>query len=125
MAGWFPTHRYLRSGLMKQVFSILENSVKYSRNCDLPIIEVDCMEDQGSEALFVRDNGVGFRMADAGRLFSVFERLHRDDEFEGTGIGLTIVQRIIAKHDGRVWAEAVEGVGATFHFTIGESGRPV
>jgi len=109
-------------GLMKQVFSnLLENSVKYSRKRDLPVIEIDLMRDRGNEIVFVRDNGVGFHMADAGKLFSVFQRLHRDDEFEGTGIGLTVVQRIISKHGGRVWAESVEGVGATFYFTIGES----
>lgn len=107
-------------GLMKQVFSnLLSNSVKYSRHRDLAVIEVDRVQDHGLEAVFVRDNGVGFRMADVGRLFSVFERLNRDDEFEGTGIGLTIVQRIISKHGGRVWAESVEGVGATFYFTLG------
>ncbi len=112
-------------GLMKQVFSnLLSNSVKYSRNRDLAVIEIDQLEDHGHEIVFVRDNGVGFRMADAGKLFSVFQRLDRDAEFEGTGIGLTIVQRIISKHGGRVWAESVEGVGATFYFTLDGRGHP-
>jgi light-regulated signal transduction histidine kinase (bacteriophytochrome) len=113
-------------GLLRQVFAnLLQNASKFSRDQDKAVIEVG-REDQGGEAVFfVRDNGVGFDMHDADHIFEMFQRLHRQEDFEGTGIGLAIVERIVARHGGRVWAEATPGRGATFFFTLSttEPGR--
>jgi signal transduction histidine kinase len=105
--------------LLKQVFiNLLSNALKFTRQRAPAVIEVGCQEDDEELTCFVRDNGAGFNMAHAERLFGVFQRLHSADDFEGTGIGLSIVQRIIAKHGGQVWAEAEEDRGATFFFTL-------
>ena len=109
-------------GLMRVVFTnLLSNAVKYTRPRELAVIEVDQMTSAGEPAFVVKDNGVGFDMKYAARLFGAFQRLHRADEFEGTGVGLATVQRIIHKHGGRIWAQAVPEGGASFYFTLNAS----
>jgi two-component system sensor histidine kinase/response regulator len=114
--------------LLRQVFSnLILNAVKYSRKREVAEIEIGSAGKTEKElTVFVRDNGVGFDMKYAEKLFGVFQRLHGQDEFEGTGIGLAIVRRIIARHGGRTWAEAKVNEGATFFVTLKpcESGAP-
>ena len=108
------------AALLRVVYAnLIGNAVKYSAPREHAVIEIGAEgEDGGRAVLYVRDNGVGFDMAYADRLFGIFQRLHPADEFEGTGIGLATVQRIIARHGGRVWAHAAPGEGATFYFTL-------
>jgi light-regulated signal transduction histidine kinase (bacteriophytochrome) len=109
--------------LLKVVYAnLIDNAVKFSVPSKPAVIEIGAAgEDAGRAVLFVRDNGVGFDMARAERLFGIFQRLHPAEDFAGTGIGLATVQRIIARHGGRVWAHAAPGAGATFCFTLAKS----
>ena len=108
--------------LLKQVFvNLLDNALKYSSVRERPEVKVGAQRFGGETVYFVEDNGVGFSMAEADRLFSVFHRLHSESEFPGTGVGLAIVKHIVERHGGRVWFESAPEQGAKFYFTIGRA----
>jgi light-regulated signal transduction histidine kinase (bacteriophytochrome) len=108
--------------LLKQVYAnLLSNAFKYTRQKNPAVVEVGWSNGTEGAAYFVKDNGAGFDMEYAGKLFGVFQRLHRAEEFEGTGVGLAIVQRIVHRHGGKIWAKAEPGKGAAFHFTLGST----
>ncbi len=107
------------SVLLRQVLvNLLSNAFKFTRHVPNPVIEVDGREQAGECAYSIRDNGAGFDMRNAQRLFAIFHRLHSDRHFEGNGVGLSIAQRIVERHGGRIWAEAAVGQGAKFTFTL-------
>jgi PAS domain S-box-containing protein len=107
------------SSMLKQVWiNLISNAIKYSSKIDTPKIEIGFKKEQNSIIYFVKDNGVGFDMKYGHKLFGVFQRLHRNDEFEGNGVGLALAKRIVNKHSGELWAEAYPGKGATFYFSL-------
>ncbi|MFO7974441.1 MAG: ATP-binding protein [Candidatus Hydrogenedentota bacterium] len=107
--------------LLKQVFlNLLANALKFTRLCEHPKIRVGFTETNGKTVYFVRDNGVGFDMSHSESIFLAFHRLNRAQDFEGSGVGLALVKRVIERHNGRIWAESEKGRGATFYFALGE-----
>jgi signal transduction histidine kinase len=111
---------YCDNSMLKQVWmNLISNAIKYSQKKPRPKIEIGGIADQNGELLyFVKDNGAGFNMANYNKLFSIFQRLHSENEFNGTGIGLAVVKRIIERHDGRIWAQSEVGKGSEFYFTL-------
>lgn len=105
--------------MIKQcLINLLSNAVKYSSRKDKPVVEIGTIKVEGETTFYIKDNGIGFDMMYAEKIFEVFQRLHGKSEFEGTGVGLAIVKRIVDKHHGRVWAVAEPNQGATFYFTL-------
>jgi light-regulated signal transduction histidine kinase (bacteriophytochrome) len=107
------------------LLNLISNALKFTQSLARAEIEIGCRVDREDEiTVFVRDNGVGFDMRHAGKLFGIFERLHGVDEFDGNGIGLAIVKRIVERHGGRVWAEGKLHQGAAFYFSIPSAATP-
>ncbi len=118
--GALPVCSVDRALMMQVLINLVGNALKYSSQQTEPKVQIGARREGGEHLVFVRDNGAGFDMNDAGKLFTAFERLHSPSEFEGSGMGLVLVKQVINRHGGRVWAEAAPGEGATFFFTLPE-----
>jgi len=105
--------------MLRQVYAnLISNAIKFTRQREQAVIEIGCQEQGGESVYFVKDNGAGFDMKYAGKIFTVFQRLHKAEEYEGTGVGLANVKQIVRRHGGRVWIEAAPDKGATVYFTL-------
>jgi light-regulated signal transduction histidine kinase (bacteriophytochrome) len=100
---------------------LISNALKFTGKRETARIEIGCLTQNGKSTYFIKDNGAGFDMRYADKLFGVFQRLHRFDEFEGTGVGLAIVQRVVQRHGGRIWAQSELDKSSTFYFTLDHS----
>jgi PAS domain S-box-containing protein len=107
-----------RSMIAQVLENLIANAVKFSQKVEQPKVELGFFAGEGEDVYFVKDNGIGFDMKYVDAIFGVFQRLHRSEDFEGTGVGLAIVEQIVTKHGGRVWAEGTPGEGATFYFSL-------
>jgi light-regulated signal transduction histidine kinase (bacteriophytochrome) len=117
----FPTWQ-VDQGLIQQVFvNLISNAIKFTREREHARIEIGYRMDGTTLVVFVRDNGVGFNMKHMNKLFGVFQRLHSAEQFEGTGVGLSIVRRIVERHGGKVWVDGAQDQGATFYFSLPDS----
>jgi len=106
--------------LLTQLYAnLIDNAMKFTAHADKPRIEIGSAAEDGRTVYFIADNGAGFDMAHAGKLFGVFQRLHRAEDFDGNGVGLAVAQRIVHRHGGAIWAKAAPGEGASFFFTLG------
>ena len=111
---------YCDNSMLRQVWAnLISNAIKYSQKKPHPRIEIGGVKENDDYVFYVKDNGAGFNMAHYNKLFSIFQRLHSENEFMGTGIGLAVVKRIIERHDGRIWAQSEVGKGSQFYFTLG------
>jgi two-component system sensor kinase len=117
-AGCVPPAMGDESMIRQVLMNLISNAIKFTRKREKAVIEFGFQPDQGGGSYYVRDNGVGFEMQYANRLFGVFQRLHPASEYEGTGVGLAVVQRVISRHGGKIWAEGEVDRGAVFHFTL-------
>jgi light-regulated signal transduction histidine kinase (bacteriophytochrome) len=105
--------------MLKQVWiNLISNAIKYSQKKDNPRIEIGARKEQSKFVYFIKDNGAGFDMKNYNKLFGIFQRLHSEKDFSGTGVGLALVKRIIEKHNGKIWAESDPGIGSNFYFTL-------
>ena len=117
-AGYLPPCCADRAMLRQVYANLIGNAVKFTRDAPEPRVEIGTVTGGTETAYYVRDNGVGFDMAEAERIFKPFQRLHGAGRYEGSGIGLATVDRIIRRHGGRIWAESAPGEGSTFYFTL-------
>ena len=123
--GPLPSVRGDATMLAQVMQNLVGNALKFSAKCEKPEVEIGLTMADGERVFFVRDNGAGFDMQYSAKLFGMFQRMHHESQFPGTGVGLAIVKRLIERHGGRIWAEAAPGKGATFHFTLATpSGKP-